>query len=81
MSNDDAKKFTQSVRKSETSFELEEKRTLSIRLTDSSVQRLEKRVDKLKKAGKLARKVTVSSYISSIVDYYALEELNEKGDL
>lgn len=81
MSVEDNKKFLQSVKKSEDSFEFQEKRTLSIRLSDASIQRIEKRVDKLKKTGKLARKVTVSSYISSIVDNYALEELNEKGEL
>lgn len=77
----DIQKFNQLVKNAEESVNEEEKKTLSIRLSATAIEKIEKRVDKLKKEKKLPRKYTVSSYISKMVDSFAIDSLNDKGDL
>lgn len=77
---EDKSKFESSVKKHEIVID-PEKRTVSIRLSALAIEKLEKRVDKLKRLNKIPKKSTVSSYISNMVDNFACESLNDKGDL
>lgn len=79
MTDEDKKKFEHSVKKNETIFEIE-KKTLSIRISAVAIEKLEKRVDKLKRQKKIPNKSTVSSYISNMVDSFASDVLSDKGD-
>lgn len=77
---EDNKKFEQSVRKNEKIQEIE-KKTVSIRLSAVAIEKIEKRVDKLKKLQRIPKKSTVSSYISNMIDSFANDTLSDKGDL
>ena len=77
----DSRTLAKSVRKKEKSYSEEEKRTLSIRLTEETIDKISSRVEKLKASGELPKKTTVSSYISWIMDCFAKEDIKSDGEL
>tara|TARA_Y100000590_G_scaffold469529_1_gene657936 strand:+ start:388772 stop:389041 length:270 start_codon:yes stop_codon:yes gene_type:complete len=70
-----------SVAESESDFLEVEKKTLSIRLTTTSVEKISKRVEKLKGEKMMPAKYTASGYLSKIIEDFVDSSIDLDGNL